>query len=125
MVTDGNNNQYCGCCPAVIIDLRRLKDLSLCRPSPNTVGLVSLFTAVWLTGAMRVDRSDRKLINDAPAPLRIEDRLLPSPVSPLAQLDGIAGSSRDAFQISTAHKNLVDENLQFVMAKSPGQLSRD
>jgi hypothetical protein len=95
MVTDGNNNQYCGCCPAVIIDLRWLKDLSLCRPSPNTVGLVSLFTAVWLTGAMRVDRSDRKLINDAPAPLRIEDRLLSPTVSPLAQLEvRLGGASR-------------------------------
>ena len=72
------------------------------------------------------DLGFRHVVNDAPAPLRIEDRLLPSPVSPLAQLDGIAGGSRDAFQISTAHKILLlDKNLQFVMAKSPGQLSRD
>ena len=35
-----------------------------------------------------VDRSDRKLINDAPAALRIEDRLLSLPVSSLAQLEG-------------------------------------
>ena len=39
-------------------------------------------------GAMVVDRSDRKLINDAPAALRIEDRLLSLPVSSLEQLEG-------------------------------------
>lgn len=46
----------------------------------------------WLigpAGAMVVDRSDRKLINDAPAVLRVEDRLLSVPVSSLvAQLEG-------------------------------------
>jgi hypothetical protein len=54
--------------------LRRIL-LALCRP----------IVTVWLVGAMGVDRSDRKLINDAPAALRIEDRLLSSPASPSAQ----------------------------------------
>lgn len=37
---------------------------------------------------MGADRSDRKLINDAPAALRIEDRLLSVPVLSIAQLEG-------------------------------------
>ena len=97
-MTDGNNNQYCGCCAAVIIDLRWFEDLSLCRPSPNNIlfafHVVSL-VAVWPAGVMGFDRSDRKLINDAPAPLRIEDRLLSPTVSPLAQLEvRLGGASR-------------------------------
>ena len=37
----------------------------------------------WSAGSMGVDLSDRKLINDAPAALRIEDRLLSVLVSSL------------------------------------------
>ena len=70
---------------AFTIDLRWLRVLSLRRPSPNT----NYRWSVWPAGAMVVDRSDRKLINDAPAALlRIEDRLLSLPVSSLAQLEG-------------------------------------
>jgi hypothetical protein len=48
---------------------------------------------------MVIDQSDRKLINDAPAVLRIEDRLLSVPVSSLvAQLEG--STTVPNFQIS-------------------------
>jgi hypothetical protein len=48
---------------AFTIDLRWLRVLSLRRPLPNKKNRWS----VWPAGAMVVDRSDRKLINDGTA----------------------------------------------------------
>ena len=63
---------------------------------------------------MGVDRSDRKLINDALAALLIEDRLLSVPVSSLAQLEGLTSVPNPDFRPGSTK---VGKTLHFVMAK--------